>query len=69
MWQALEAGSLPLVELLEREYAPSLARDGHLHELLQTVKQAYLGVQQPGMGGLLGSLFSSMLSAEQDQPA
>jgi hypothetical protein len=70
MLQALEARSLPLVELLEREYAASLARDPHLRELLQAVKQAYLGAPQPGgMGGLLGSLFSSMFNTEEPQPA
>ena len=70
MLQALEARSLPLVELLEQEYAGSLARDVHLRELLQAVKQAYLGALQPGgMGGLLGSLFSTMLNAEELQPA
>ena len=66
--QAVEARSLPLVELLEREYAASLARDPQLPALLQAVKGAHFAVPQQGMGGMLGSLFS-MLSAEEGQPA
>ena len=64
--QALGARSRPLVELLEREYALGLARDAHLRELLQAAKQSCLGALQQGMGGLLGSLFGSML---EEQPA
>ena len=66
--QAVEARSLPLVELLEREYAVSLARDPQLPALLQAAKGAHFALPQQGMGGVLGSLFS-MLSAEEGQPA
>lgn len=53
------------MELLQKEYARSLARDPDLGELLETVKQTYfpsLGGQ--GMGGLLGNIFQMMSTAE-----
>ena len=58
--QAVEMRSVQLLELLEREYRPSLLQDRELLGLLEAIKQKHFGVQRGGLGGLLGSLFQNM---------
>lgn len=58
--QLVEMRSVQLLELLQREYRPSLSQDRELLGLLEAVKQKHFGVQRGGLGGLLGSLFQNM---------
>ena len=58
--QAVEMRSVRLLELLEREYRPSLLQDRELLGLLEIVKQKHFGGQRGGLGGLLGSLFQNL---------
>ncbi|BDA41429.1 probable Golgi to ER traffic protein 4 homolog [Coccomyxa sp. Obi] len=63
--QAMEVRSLPLVELLQKEYGRSLERDPELGELLEAVKHTYFpSFGGQGMGGILGSLFQRMTTPE-----
>ncbi len=58
--QAASNRSAALLQLLEREYRPSLSRDGELLAMLEVVKQKHFGMQRAGLGGLLGSLFQNL---------
>ena len=58
MHQALERHSLRLVEMLQQTYSSSLARDPLLEQLLQRIKEIYLGAA-PNAG--LPNLLSGML--------
>ena len=58
--QAASTRSTALVQLLEREYRPSLSRDGELLAMREVIKQKHFGVQRAGLGGLLGSLFQGL---------
>ena len=58
--QAIELRSVRLLELLKREYRPSLLQDRELLGLLEAVKQKHFGGQRGGLGGLLGSLFQNL---------
>lgn len=58
--QALAKRSLPLVEVLESEYASSLSTDRLLVALVSQIKQVYFKVQQSGAGGMQGLLSGMM---------
>ena len=60
--QATSIRSMALLQLLEREYKPSLSRDGELLAVLEAIKQKHFGMQRGGLGGLLGSLFQNLSS-------
>ena len=58
--QAASNRSAALLQLLEREYRPSLSRDSELLAMLEVIKQKHFGMQRAGLGGLLGSLFQNL---------
>ncbi|EIE25182.1 hypothetical protein COCSUDRAFT_65140 [Coccomyxa subellipsoidea C-169] len=63
--QALDGRSLSLLELLQKEYSHSLARDPDLGEMLETVKQTYFpSMGGQGMSSLLGNIFQMISTAE-----
>ena len=66
--QAVEIRSVRLLELLEREYRPSLMQDRELLGLLEAVKQKHFGGPRGGLGGLLGSLFQNLGTSETKLP-
>ena len=58
--QAVQMRSSALLQLLEREYRPSLQRDPELLAMLEAIKQKHFRMQRAGLGGLLGSLFQNL---------
>jgi hypothetical protein len=61
----LERDALPLFEDLRSKYAPSLKRDPTFAQYLDQIASIFFGVKKTsnnGMGGLMGSLFKSLMS-------
>ncbi len=63
--QAVERKSLPLVKLLQKEYAPTLEKDPGIATELSAIEVKYCGAQVgQGMGGLFGGMLRSLMAAE-----
>ena len=63
--QALdEHASLKLLRLLRREYGRTLSQDPALNTLLDSIEEAYFGVQrqQGGFGNVLGDIMQMLAS-------
>lgn len=61
----LERDALPLFKELTSKYSLSLARDPTFTQYLDQIAFVFFGVKKPskdGMGGLMGSLFKSLMS-------
>ena len=61
----MEVDELALLRLLRRQYASVLKADPALEALADRLEGACFGVQQPGLGGMLGDMMKALSAGEE----